>query len=85
MDIWSTNNSSNKNGRENKTVFCIGLSAVLFAGGFLTPVLGLVLILVHASIEGDSVFGRIGTLLMVISIPMLLLASHFLDVAEQKK
>lgn len=82
---WGVSNSYNISGSEEKSALCIGLAGVLFAAGFLAPILGLIAIILHALIAGDTVFDRIGTALTIISIPLLLLSSHFLDMAERKK
>ena len=56
------------------------LAFVCLSWGVLAPILGLVFIIIHAVMNADVVFGEIGTGLMIVSIPLLLAGSHFLDV-----
>jgi len=51
--------------------------ACLFAG-FATPFLGLILLIFH-EIFNDGLLNRIGTVLMIISIPLILLGSVLMD------
>jgi hypothetical protein len=59
------------------------LAFVCLSWGVLAPILGLVFIIIHSAAEADQVFGEIGTGLMVVSIPLLLAGSHFLDVWDK--
>lgn len=61
------------------------LAFTCLAWGILAPVLGLVFIIIHATVEGDTVFDEAGTVLMIVSIPLLLTGSHFLDVWDKRK
>jgi hypothetical protein len=59
------------------------LAFVCLSWGVLAPILGLVFIILHSAVEADQIFGEIGTGLMVVSIPLLLAGSHFLDVWDK--
>lgn len=61
------------------------LAFVCLSWGVLAPILGLVFIIIHSAVEADEVFGEIGTALMVVSIPLLLAGSHFLDVWDKHR
>jgi hypothetical protein len=61
------------------------LAFVCLSWGVLAPILGLVFIIIHSAVEADQVFGEIGTGLMVVSIPLLLAGSHFLDVWDKHR
>lgn len=61
------------------------LAFVCLSLGVLTPILGLVFISLHSAVEADWIFGEIGTVLMVVSIPRLLAGSHFLDVWDEHR
>ena len=61
------------------------LAFVCLSWGILAPILGLVFIIIHSAVEADHVFGEIGTGLMIVSIPLLLAGSHFLDVWDKHR
>lgn len=61
------------------------LAFVCLSWGVLAPILGLIFIIIHSAMEADHVFGDIGTGLMVVSIPLLLAGSHFLDVWDKHR
>lgn len=69
---------SRRSGRVTTIVVC------LFVAGFVLPVAGLFLVVVHALVPGDVILGRIGTIAMIASIPTLLAASHLMDLIERK-
>ena len=56
--------------------------ACLFAG-FATPLVGLVLLIFH-EIFNDGLLNRIGTVLMIVSIPLILLGSVLMDSVDGK-
>lgn len=60
------------------------IAMLLFAGGFTLPVVGLALIVTHSLIPGDLLFGRIGTALMIATIPVLLAGSHLMDLTDSR-
>ena len=55
---------------------CAGLGIF---GGLSALFVGLVLVILHGIIPGDATLSRIGTVLLVIAIPMILIGSIFLD------
>ena len=55
----------------------------LFTGGFASPVIGLVFIIAHSVVPNDETLGRLGTVFMIVSIPMLLAGSHLMDLYEK--
>ena len=56
--------------------------ACLFAG-FATPFVGLVLLIFHEMFN-DGLLNRIGTALMIVSIPLILLGSILMDLIDRK-
>ena len=62
---------------------CVRLAFVCFGIGFSLPVVGMAMLVLHAALEHDKAFGTVGTILMITSIPMLLLASHLMDLSER--
>lgn len=56
--------------------------ACLFAG-FATPFVGLILLIFH-EIFNDGLLNRIGTVLMIVSIPLILLGSILMDLIDGK-
>lgn len=77
--------SRDEKGRTNPVGVWPAFAFICMALGILAPVLGMVFILIHAAAEGDVVFGEIGTVLMIASIPLLLAGSHFLDVWDKHR
>lgn len=65
-----------------------GLSLLLtccLAAGFASPLIGLVLSVVHSMIPGDTRFARIGMVFTFLSIPLLLVGSHMMDLIELRR
>ena len=54
--------------KRKKTMLSI-LALLGISGGFLTPFLGLLCIIAHATLPNDTAFNRLGTVLMIIAIP----------------
>jgi hypothetical protein len=69
--------------RLNARVVLSTAALLCFVGGFLAPILGLVIIIIHTAIPGDHALERVGTALMIVSIPLLLLGSHLMDLFER--
>lgn len=73
-------------GKALKSRWAIVSSALAFiclSAGVFSPILGLIFIVIHSTMEADLAFGDIGTGLMIASIPLLLAGSHFLDVWDK--
>lgn len=62
---------------------CRTLGIACFVIGFSLPILGLVVIIAHVAAGGVTVLDRIGSVLMILSIPVLLTGSHLLDLSEK--
>ena len=60
-------------------------AAVGIFGGLSSLFVGLACIVIHAIVPGDAVFDRVGTLLLVVAIPMILIGAIFLDEIEGNK
>lgn len=61
---------------------CSIMAAVGIFGGISSLFVGLACIVIHAVVAGDTVFDRVGTVLLVVAIPMILIGSIFLDEIE---
>jgi hypothetical protein len=70
--------------RRNRSELLTGIAMFLFASGFILPVAGMIFVIVHSILADDSVFDRIGTVLMIASIPVLLIGSHLMDLTERR-
>jgi hypothetical protein len=70
--------------KKSRSVLLTGMALVLFASGFMLPVAGLIFVIVHSIVADDSVFDRVGTVLMIASIPVLLVGSHLMDLTERR-
>lgn len=53
-------------------------------GGISALFIGLVLVVIHGVLLGDTTFNQMGTGLLVVAIPMILIGSIFLDKIEEK-
>ena len=54
-------------------------------GGISSLFVGIVLVVLHSIVPGDRMFDRIGTGLLIVAIPMILIGSIFIDEIEGKK
>jgi hypothetical protein len=70
--------------RLRPTVFSILATLGIF-GGISALFVGLVFVVIHGVLSGDVTFNRVGTGLLIVAIPMILLGSVFLDEIEGKK
>jgi hypothetical protein len=65
------------------------VSAVLASfgifGGISSLFVGIVSVIIHGVVSGDRLFDRVGTILLIVAIPMILIGSVFLDEIEKKK
>lgn len=59
-------------------VCSIGATVCIF-GGISSLVAGLICIAIHCVVPSDAVFANVGTGLLILGIPMLLVGSAFLD------
>ncbi len=64
---------------------CLILAFLGIFGGISSLIVGLICIVIHSVVSGDRVFDRIGTILLIVAIPMLLGGAIFLDEIEGKK
>ena len=71
-------------GRLNVKVLLTTAALLCLVGGFLTPLLGLIILIIHTAVPGDHALERLGTGLMIASIPLLLVGSHLMDVFERR-
>jgi len=60
----------------------IALAFGCLVAGFATPFVGLVLLIFHEMFN-DGLLNRIGTVLMVISIPLIMIGSVLMDSVEK--
>jgi len=60
-------------------LICSVFAAVGIFGGISSLFAGLICVVVHSVISGDTVFDQAGTLLLIVAIPMILVGSVFLD------
>ena len=54
-------------------------------GGISALFVGIVSVIIHAVATGDRLFDRIGTGLLIVAIPMILIGSLFVDEIKGKK
>ena len=54
-------------------------------GGISSLFVGLVCVVIHGVVSHDVVFDRVGTVLLIVAIPMILIGSMFVDEIEGKK
>lgn len=64
---------------------CSVLAAFGIFGGISSLFVGIVFVIIHSVVAGDRMFDQIGTLLLIVAIPMILVGSIFLDEIEEKK
>ncbi len=62
-----------------------GAALLLLAAGTASPALGLLFTVLNAAAPGVHFFAYAGTVLMIATIPLLLGASHLLDVIERRE
>jgi len=64
---------------------CSLLASLGIFGGIASGFVGFICIVVHAALPGDTVFDKVGTALMIATIPAMLIGSIFVDEIEPKK
>ncbi len=72
------------NTRMRPLVFSI-LSIFGIFGGISALFVGIVCVIIHGAISHDVVLNQVGTGLLIVAIPMILVGSIFLDEIEGKK
>ena len=63
---------------------CSILASLGIFGGISSLFVGIVCVVVHAVVSHDRVFDRVGTVLLILAIPMILIGSVFLDEINNK-
>lgn len=58
---------------------CSVLAALGIFGGISALFAGLICVVVHSVVAGDTIFDTVGTVLLVAAIPAILIGSVFLD------
>ncbi len=74
----------NRRTEKAKNGFLI-LAAAFMGAGFLAPLFGMIFAVVHTIVADDVFYNRIGTILFIVSIPLLFVGSHFLDVDRNRR
>jgi len=64
---------------------CSVLAATGIFGGLAALFVGIVCIVLHGIVPADVMFSRVGTVLLVVAIPMILMGSIFLDEIGKQK
>jgi hypothetical protein len=62
-----------------RPVVCALCASIGIFGGLSALFVGILCVVIHASIAGDRVFDSVGTVLLIAAIPMILIGSIFLD------
>ena len=68
-----------------RPMLCAICASVGIFGGLASIFVGLVCVLIHAAIADDLAFDRVGSVLLIIAIPMILIGSIFLDEINSNK
>ena len=69
---------------KKKLAYALFASFGIF-GGISSLFVGIVSVIIHSLLVGDTVFNRLGTGLLIVAIPIILAGSIFLDEIEVKK
>ena len=64
---------------------CSVLASFGIFGGISSLFVGLICIVIHGVISHDKIFDSVGTVLLIVAIPMILIGSIFLDEVEGGK
>jgi hypothetical protein len=64
---------------------CSVLASVGIFGGMSALFTGIMCVVLHGVLSQDIIFDRVGTLLLIVAIPMILAGSVFLDEIEIKR
>lgn len=63
---------------------CSVLASVGIFGGISSLFAGLICVVIHSIISGDTIFDRAGTVLLMVAIPMILAGTLFIDEINQR-
>ena len=66
-------------------LLCSVLATLGIFGGISALFSGLICVILHALVNGDTAFDSVGTILLISAIPMILVGSIFLDEIEKRK
>lgn len=66
-------------------IVCSILASFGIFGGISSLFVGIVFVIIHSFIGADTIFDRMGTGLLIIAIPMILIGAIFLDEIKLKK
>ncbi|HMT07190.1 MAG TPA: hypothetical protein PKA82_04230 [Pyrinomonadaceae bacterium] len=61
------------------------IAVVVFGLGIALPLMGLVLAILHSVIETDVAYGRLGTICLILTIPVIMIGSHLMDLFDRSK
>jgi len=64
---------------------CSVLASLGIFGGISSLFVGIVSVIIHSIVSGDTIFDRVATILLIAAIPMILIGSIFVDEIERKK
>lgn len=64
---------------------CSVLASFGIFGGISSLFVGIVFVVIHSIVSGDMMFDRLGTGLLIVAIPMILIGAIFLDEIKLKK
>jgi hypothetical protein len=84
LDLERARRKPRQRTRLRPAIFSILASLGIF-GGISALFVGLVFVIVHGVLSADIIFNKVGTGLLIVAIPMILLGSIFLDEIEGKK
>ncbi len=63
----------------------LSLAILFFTAGFIAPLSGLIFMIVRSLLQNDTFFACAGTILLILSFPLLFVGSHFLDVEREQR
>ena len=64
---------------------CAVLASLGVLGGVSALFVGIVSVVIHGILPQEHIFNRVGTILLIVAIPMILIGSIFLDEIELRK
>ena len=82
-DLTGSRRRPRSNTRLRPVVFSI-LAIFGVFGGISALFVGIVFFLLHSLAAVDAMFDRVGTALLVVAIPMILIGAIFIDAIEEK-